>query len=121
MQSLQSVRILDERTSHWVVNGPGGRTLEWDAEIVNEHPGEMISWQTLPGADVQSAGTVRFVSAERGMATNVRVILEFHPPIGAVGASIARFIGHDPATQLEQDLTRLKYLMESRNVASAAG
>jgi len=121
MQNLQSVHVLDDRHSHWVVDGPGGRSLEWDAEIVNEHPGEMISWQTLPGADVQSAGTVRFTPAEDGVATNVRVIMEFHPPAGAVGASIARFVGHDPAARLERDLSRLKEIMERRNVVSAAG
>jgi uncharacterized membrane protein len=121
MQNVQSVHVLDNRRSHWVVSGPVGHPLEWDAEIVNEHPGEMISWQTLPGADVQSAGTVRFTPAEEGKSTNVRVILEFHPPAGAVGASIARFIGHDPGTQLERDLTRLKEFLESRNVVSAAG
>ena len=121
MEDLRAIRVLDDRRSHWVLNGPGGRPMEWDAEIVNEHPGEMISWQTLPGADLQSAGTVRFTSTEGGTATNVRVILEFHPPAGAVGASIARFIGHDPAMKLERDLTRLKGIMESRNVVSSAG
>jgi uncharacterized membrane protein len=121
MQNVQSVHVLDNRRSHWVINGPAGHALEWDAEIVNEHPGEMISWQTLPGADVQSAGTVRFIPEEEGRATNVRVILEFHPPAGAVGASVARFIGHDPGTQLERDLTRLREVLESRNVISAAG
>jgi uncharacterized membrane protein len=121
MESIESVRVLDDRHSQWVAKGPGGRRLKWDAEIVNEHPGEMIAWQTLPGADVQSAGTVRFTPAEDGAGTLLRVILEFHPPGGALGAGVARFFGKDPASQLEQDLSRLKQIIEGRNVSTAAG
>jgi uncharacterized membrane protein len=80
----------------------------------------MISWQTLPGADVQSAGTVRFNPADDGRSTLLRVILEFHPPGGAVGARVARFFGQDPSVQLDHDLAGLKKIIETRQ-PSAAG
>jgi len=121
MENIESIRVLDDRRSHWVVKGPGGQSVEWDAEIVNEHPGEMISWQTLPGADVQSAGTVRFTPADEGRATQLRVILEFHPPGGALGAQFARLFGKDPSAQLDQDLARLKQVIETGHPASVAG
>jgi uncharacterized membrane protein len=121
METLESVRILDDRHSHWVVKGPAGQRLEWDAEIVNEHPGEMISWQTLPGADVQSAGTVRFTPAEGGNSTLLRVVLEFHPPGGSIGAKFARIFGNDPAAQLERDLALLKEKMENGRISATAG
>jgi uncharacterized membrane protein len=121
MEGLESVRLLDDRRSHWVVKGPGGQHLEWDAEIVNEYPGEMISWQTLPGADVQSAGTVRFNPAGDGGSTLLRVVLEFHPPGGALGARLARFFGKDPAGELDSDLARLKEILEKRSVSATAG
>jgi uncharacterized membrane protein len=121
MENIASVRLLDDRHSHWVAKAPGGNILEWDAEIVNEHPGEMISWQTLPGAEVQSAGTVRFTPADDGRSTSLRVVLEFRPPGGVLGAGIARFFGEDPEVQLDRDLNRLKQIIESRPVPSAAG
>ena len=121
MKNVESVRVHDDLRSHWVVKGPGGHRLEWDAEIVNEHPGEMISWQTLPGADVQSAGTVRFTAADGGRSTLLRVVLEFHPPGGELGTRIARFLGKDPIVQLDQDLAHLKQIIESRDVSTAAG
>jgi len=121
METVESIRIVDDRRSHWVVKGPGGRRLEWDAEIVNEHPGEMISWQTLPGADVQSAGTVRFTPVEGGKWTHLRVVLEMRGPGGALGAGVARVCGKEPGWQLERDLERLKRMMESRDVSAAAG
>jgi uncharacterized membrane protein len=120
MEHIESVRMIDDRMSHWTVRGPAGHRLEWDAEIVNEHPGEMISWQTLPGADVQSAGTVRFTPAGDGRSTVLRVVLEFRPPGGSLGARIARLFGKDPAGQLEHDLSRLKRIIESHDVSAGA-
>jgi len=120
MEHIESVRVVDDRLSHWTVRGPGGHRLEWDAEIVNEHPGEMISWQTLPGADVQSAGTVRFTPAGDGRGTVLRVVLEFRPPGGSLGARVARLFGKDPAGQLDHDLKRLKQIIESHDVSASA-
>jgi uncharacterized membrane protein len=119
-ENIESIRILDDRRSHWVVKGLGGRRFEWDAEIVNEHPGEMISWQTLPGADVQSAGTVRFIPMDGGRGTTLRVVLEFRPPGGSLGTRMARLFGKDPAVELDHDLNRLKQLIESHDISSAA-
>ena len=119
MDQVQSVTMTDDFHSHWVVKGPAGQELEWDAEIVNEHPGEMISWQTMPGADVQSAGSVRFTAADGG-GTSLRVVLEFRPPGGALGVGISRLLGNDPASQLDQDLNRLKQIMETGRISSEA-
>jgi len=68
---------------------------------------------------VQSAGTVRFAAADGGTA--LRVVLEYHPPGGFLGARLARFFGRDPAGQLDRDLTRLKELLENHAFSGAAG
>jgi uncharacterized membrane protein len=120
MDNIESVRVLDDKRSHWVVKGPGGQRVEWDAEIVTEHPGEMISWQTLPGADVESAGSVRFIPAMEGQGTTLRVVLEFRPPGGMLGAHVAKFFGKDPGAELDQDLGRLKEIIEQHDVSAAA-
>jgi uncharacterized membrane protein len=119
MENIESIRILDDRRSHWVVKGPAGRYVEWDAEIVNEHPGQMISWQTLPGADVQSAGTVRFTPTDEGRGTILRVVLEFRAPGGWLGGGVARLFGRDPDRQLDVDLAKLKQIIETGNVSTA--
>jgi uncharacterized membrane protein len=117
MPHVVSVTVQDSR-SHWVVAGPAGRQVEWDAEFINEKPGELIAWQSLPGSDVQSAGTVRFEPIGDGQATRVRVVLEYLPPGGKAGALVARLLGAAPDQQLETDLWRFKERMESRTVAS---
>src|SRR5437867_1686042 len=66
MRNLVSVRQLDACRSHWTAKAPAGRTVEWDAEIINEIPNELIGWRSLAGSDVVSAGSVRFRPATGG-------------------------------------------------------
>ncbi len=115
MPHLKSVKVLSPHVSHWIVEGPTG-LLEWDAEIINEHPGSMLAWQTMPGADVQSAGTVRFEPLDGGQRTKVTVVLKFDPPAGALGEIVAKIFGESPDQQLEEDLGRFKVLLETNPV-----
>ncbi|HEX5580481.1 MAG TPA: SRPBCC family protein [Gemmatimonadaceae bacterium] len=112
MRHLESVQIIDDRHSHWVARAPGGRTVEWDAEIHNEVPGEIIAWKSLEGASVPNAGSVHFADAPGGGGTEVRVILEYIPPAGRLGAAAARLLDEEPDTQVREDLERFKQEME---------
>ena len=111
MNHLESVRELDGKRSEWKAKAPLGQTVQWTAEIINEREGEMIAWQSLPGADVHNAGSVWFEDAPGG--TQVKVALEFDPPGGAVGAVVAKLLGESPDQQLTDDLGRLKEVLES--------
>ena len=111
MPHVLSVSV-EESRSHWVVAGPLGKQVEWDAEFINEKPGELIAWQSLPGSDVQSAGSVRFDPIDGGQSTRLRVVLEYLPPAGKVGAFIVRLLGSAPEQQLETDLRRFKERMD---------
>lgn len=112
MNHLESVQVTGDRTSHWTAKGPAGRKVEWDAEITEDRPNEAIAWRSLPGATVQSSGSVRFDSAPRGGGTEVRVKLDYSPPGGELGATVARLFGEEPAQQLREDLLRFKQVME---------
>lgn len=120
MPHLHSVEETGPRTSHWVVKGPAGKSVSWDAEIINEHPGELIAWQTLPGASVQSAGTVRFEPLKGGQSTRVSVSLQYAPPAGGLGATVAWMFGEAPDQQLRTDLAQFKALLESDSDTSGA-
>ena len=121
MDHLVSVHQVDERLSHWVAKAPGRRTVEWDAEIINEVPGELIGWRTLDGADVISAGSVRFTAATGNRGTEVRVRLQYDPPAGKVGATVAWLLGHEPSQTIREDLRRFKQLIETGEIATTAG
>jgi uncharacterized membrane protein len=113
MVHLKSVAEVGEGKSHWVMKTSKGKELEWDARIIEERPGEMISWQSLEDADVDNAGSVWFTPVPGGNATVVRVQMKYSPPGGKIGAAIARMTGQDPEIELAEDLSRFKILMES--------
>src|SRR5262245_32083524 len=80
MRHVESVTAKDDLHSHWVVRTVAGKTLEWDAEIIERKENEMISWRSAPGADVDNAGSVWFTSVPGRQGTIVRVELKYIPP-----------------------------------------
>jgi uncharacterized membrane protein len=120
MPYLVSVRSIDETRSHWIARGPAGHSVEWDAVIINDVPGELIGWQSLPGADVASAGSVRFRPLTRG-GTQVDVRLQYAPPGGRLGASVAWLLGSSPAAQVREALRQLKQVLETGEVPTVEG
>jgi len=120
MNHLESVRTLDEKNSHWVVEN-GGNTLEWDAELIEDRPNEIISWRSLPEADVDNAGSVWFKHATGNRGTVVKVALKYAPPGGKVAAKIAKVFGKDAANIIEDDLYRFKSLLETGEIPTTEG
>jgi uncharacterized membrane protein len=112
MSHLGSVRVQGNR-SFWVAKGPLGMRVEWDAEIYNENPNEMIAWRSLEGSEVDTTGSVHFRSLPGGQGTEVRVLLKYNPPAGKLGATVAQLFGEEPNQQIREDLRRFKQLVEA--------
>jgi len=93
MSHLEAVRVDDNKISHWVAKAPGGTTVEWDAEIINEVENELIAWRSLEGMTVPNAGSVRFQALPHNRGTAVKVTLSYDPPGGGLGAAIAKLFG----------------------------
>jgi uncharacterized membrane protein len=113
MDHLESVTVLDENRSHWVAKAPAGAKVEWDATIHNEIENQLIAWRSLPGADINNAGSVHFTGTGDGNQTEVRVVLSYEPPAGKLGATVAKLLGEEPSQQVEDDLRRFKQVMEA--------
>jgi len=113
MKHVDSVSEMGGKRSHWVVKAPGGSRVEWDAIIHNEIKNRMIAWRSLPGADVDNAGSVWFNEAPDGHGTEVKVELQYNPPGGSLGAVVAYLWGEEPGLQIREDLKSLKELMEA--------
>ena len=112
MRHLESVTELGEGRSHWVAKGPAGMSVEWDATIVADVPGEVITWRSLENSDVDNAGAVRFERAPGNRGTIIKVNLEYNPIGGAIGSTVAKLFGEEPEQQLNDDLRRFKQVME---------
>ena len=121
MDHLQSVRVIDDRHSHWVAKAPARTSVEWDAEIVDERPNEFIAWRSTGNPDVENAGSVHFKFAPGGRGAEVKVTLEYSPPGGLIGMGIAKVFGEEPSQQVDGDLRRFKNLMEAGEVPTTEG
>src|SRR5687767_6846788 len=75
MAGVKEVKQLDDTHLHWHAE-IWGKDKEWDAEITEQVPDQVIAWRSTGGA--LNAGTVRFepVAQDR---TRVRLIMEYEP------------------------------------------
>jgi uncharacterized membrane protein len=115
MSHLESVTVVDDKRSHWVAKAPAiaGGKVEWDAEIINDEPNALIAWRSLDNADVDNAGSVRFVPASGGGGTEVKVVIDYIPPAGRLGKWVAKMFGEAPDQQIQEDLRQFKRVMET--------
>jgi uncharacterized membrane protein len=121
MFHVKSVRETGPGMSHWVVNGPAGTTVEWDARVTADTPNESIAWQSLEGADVEHAGVVTFEPRPGNRGTIVRVELEYRPPGGVAGKLAAMLFNESPEQQIYDDLHRFKQIVETGEIVRSDG
>lgn len=110
MEHVQDVEVTGDRSTHWKVEGPFGRFVEWDAEITARNENRCIAWRAT--GDVGISGVVRF-EPEGANRTRVEVEMEYHPPGGKLGELAAK-VFENPEKDVEEDLRRFKDLAEGR-------
>lgn len=112
MSNVHEVRAVDGGgQSHWVVAGPLGVEVAWDAILTDYALNERIAWKSIEGAAVENAGVIRFQEQHRGTRVDIR--LSYNPPVGAVGHAVARLFGADPKSEMDADLARVKTALET--------
>ncbi len=121
MKDLAEVQILSEKTSRWVVKLKSGFRTEWDAEIVEELPGQMIAWQSLEGSSVETSGRVWFLKSPGGRGTIVRLMMSYHVPGGKLAELAGKFTGEDPYNLTLTNLRRLKAYLETGEIPTTEG
>jgi uncharacterized membrane protein len=112
MSNVRQVRDLGSGRSQWTVAGPAGVPVEWEAEITQLVPNQMIAWKTVPGSSVDHTGSVRFSPNPDG-TTRIEVCMAYAPPAGALGHAVASLFGADPKSEIDADLMRMKTLIET--------
>jgi len=121
MKHLRSVTNQGGRYSHWTAEGPMGVPVTWDAELVDDRPGEYLVWRSLPGSAISNRGSVEFRPAPNGSGTEVTVALTYYNPAGKAGAAFAKMLGREPELQVREDLRRFKALMEAQEIPTVVG
>jgi uncharacterized membrane protein len=117
MRHLERVKDLGRGRSRWVAKAPAGRRVEWDAEVIDDVPGERIAWRSLPGADVPNSGAVLFTDAPDDGGTEIIVDIRYDSPGGILGRALVRLVGGDPGPRLKEDLRRFKQIIEAADLS----
>ena len=120
MSHITEVRNLGEGRSHWRATGPAGTEVSWDAEITVYEPNRTLAWRSTPGSMIENTGSMHFSPNADG-STRVHMQLSYTPPAGAIGHAAAWLLGMDLKTALDEDMVRLKSLLEhGKTTASGA-
>ena len=120
MENIESVTLLDDNLSLWVVRGPANSDLQWNSRIVEDVPGEVIAWRSVEDASVQNSGRVEFRDSSNGRGTIVSVTIAYDPPGGKLGKAFAKIFRREPKIQARHELRRFKQLMETGELPTAA-
>ena len=120
MRHLESVHCNGGNISHWTAQ-IGGLKLEWDAEAIELRQNEIISWQSLPAAAVDNAGSIWFHPDADNRGTVMKVALKYAAPAGKAGAKVAKALGAEAKSAIEEDLDRFKSLMETGEIPKTNG
>lgn len=113
MERVERVTIRPDGRMRWTVSAPMGRTLEWDAVVTDERPGEYVAWATVEGADLPSRGAAWFEPIGHGTTTEVRLVMEFDPPMGIVGQAVAGVFAAVPEEMVRRSLHAFRDLAEA--------
>jgi len=117
MSHVREVEDLGGGRSRWRVSGPGGLPIEWSAVLTQQTPEEVIAWRSEAGSMLENAGIIRFSPSGRGTRVNLRFC--YHPPVGGAGQAVAELLGSDPRAKLNEDLGRMKSLLEATTRSEA--
>ena len=119
LENVRSVTPIDRLRSHWVIEAPAGRTVEFTSSITEDEPGRTIAWTSEEGADVTNSGRIEFEDAPAGRGTIVRATIAYDPPAGALGRAVATLFQREPKVQARRDLRRFKQLMETGEITTS--
>lgn len=118
MSFIERVEPREGNIYHWVAKGPVGPTIEWDAEVVDDDPGELLAWRSIEGSDLHTWGTVVFSPREGDRGTEVAVTFHFCPP-GPITGTLAKFMSGLENAILDKNLRKLKSQLETGEIATS--
>jgi uncharacterized membrane protein len=112
LQHVRSIEVnpREPARSRWEVDGPAGLPLRFETVTTRVVPDREVTWTTLPEQPIEHTGSVRFEPVHGG--TRVDIYLCYRPPGGALGHAVAHLLGWDPKSRIDDDMVRMKALLE---------
>src|SRR3954466_8517973 len=115
MENVEDVSTIGPNRTHWKMNGPLGKTLEWAAVTTEQVPNSVIPWKSIAGSGtLENEGRVTLKPLGPNQ-TEATVALGYSDPPGGKVGEVVTAVFQDPDRRLSSDLERLKKLAEGRD------
>jgi uncharacterized membrane protein len=121
MENIDSVVSISQNRTQWKTKSRFGKRYEWESQITEVRENELIAWQTVPGSEIDSVGSIRLSPAPAGRGTEVRLHITYKPPLGKVGQAFALMFGEDAEQQIRESLRHLKQVLETGEIPTIKG
>lgn len=113
LKHIKKINVVDEVHSKWILKTPGRiPSVEWNAEIIDQEEARELSWRSLPGSMIETAGKINFADIVNG--TQLSILITYRPPAGYIGATIANFFNPSLQKIVEEDILRFKNYIEKK-------
>jgi len=109
---VEVTKVSNDR-AHCRIRGPFGRNVEWDTQIVEDRPGEVLRWKSISGTRVPNEGSVRFRPAPKDWGTEATLRFRIDMPGNILANRKVRMV---PRILAEKALRRFKSLAETGEV-----
>lgn len=116
MGDFAEVEATGDKRWHWNAHGPADKDVEWESEITEERAGELLRWRSGDDAPLRNDGEIRFDAAPQALGTEVRLVMRFDPPGGALGRAAIKMLGPTPTMLASHALRRFKSLAETGEI-----
>ncbi|MGE0172743.1 MAG: SRPBCC family protein [Oligoflexales bacterium] len=119
MRHIREVRDLGDGRSHWVVGGPAGIPVTWNAITTKIDPNQAIAWRSENNSQVAHAGIIKFEELDIEL-TRVQITLTYNLPAGVLGNIVTKIFGGNPKREIDEDMNRVKSYLEGGRPARDA-
>jgi uncharacterized membrane protein len=116
MGGFAEVAAAGEGRMRWTMPGRKGQNLSWETQLIEDRPGELQRWRSLPDAPVSNEGQVRFRPAPGDWGTEVTLRVRLAPTEGTSGGAAMKFLRTAPKLLAGQALHRFKSLAETGEI-----
>ena len=114
LKHIKRIKVKDDIHSHWVLKTPGRiPSVEWNAEIIDQEDERELSWRSLPGSMIETAGKITFADTLNG--TQLDITISYRPPAGYIGSTIGNFLNPSLKKYVEDDILNFKNYIEKKS------
>jgi uncharacterized membrane protein len=118
VKNLRSVEELAGKRLRWTFNTARGGQTQWDTEITEDEPGQLIAWRSVDNGIVEHGGSIRFLQGPQDRGTIARLELRWR----SIAAGVGPLLGvTQPDFYVGETLRQLKAIVETGEIPTTRG